>query len=76
LEPFFRGWSDLYDVAPSEEISKAWKVTEDYLYIMSASAHAHKVDFLVINVPAKVMLDDHQWQAYLDAYGKNSDTVN
>ncbi len=76
LEPFFRGWSDLYNLAPSEETSKAWKVTEDYLYKISASANDHKVDILVINVPAKVMLDDHQWQAYLDTCGKNSDTVN
>ena len=76
LEPFFAGWSDLYDLAPSEEISKAWKVTEDYLYKMSTSAHARQVDFLVINAPPKFIVDDEQWQAYLDAYAKKSDAVD
>jgi len=76
LEPFFREWSDLYDLAPSEEISKAWKVTEEYLYKISTAANRHKVDLLVINVPAKFILDDGLWQAFLENYGKKSDTVD
>jgi lysophospholipase L1-like esterase len=76
LDPFFRGWSNIYDIAPSQDISKAWEITRDYLDKLSTSARTRKVDFYVINVPPRFLLDDDQWQDYLDTYGKKSDTVD